>query len=127
MPSGITSYELYPSLPTALDPFVMRPADASHGLGTPAVTLVDFSEAADYDGARALPEWASLSASRSSRRSRQIASADATDDGLDVVTVGIVHKRGEVCGARARARSRRTVVAPAGIERGPMKRRDLLV
>ena len=58
MPSGITSYELYPSLPTALDPFVMRPADASHGLGTPAVTLVDFSEAADYDGARALPEWA---------------------------------------------------------------------
>jgi hypothetical protein len=29
----------------------------------------------------------------------RIASADAIDDGLDVVTVGIVRERGEVCGA----------------------------
>src|SRR5688572_1720274 len=58
---------------------------------------------------------------------RRVASADATDDGLDIVAVGVVGERGEVRGARARARPRRPVVATAGGERGPMKRRDLLV
>jgi hypothetical protein len=58
LPSGVTSLEKYPTLPPELDPFVMRPADEQNVLGVPSVTLVDFTEAANYDGARALPEWA---------------------------------------------------------------------
>jgi hypothetical protein len=59
LPSGVTSLEKYPTLPAVLDPFVMRPTDEqSVFIGVPTVTLVDFTEAANYDDARGLPEWA---------------------------------------------------------------------
>ena len=55
LPSGVTSTEDYPTLPAELEPFAMRPTD--NGLSGPTVTLVDFTEAANYDDARTLPEW----------------------------------------------------------------------
>lgn len=58
LPSGVTSFEKYPTLPAELDPFVMRPADVPDSFSGAYITLVDFTEAADYDGARTLPEWA---------------------------------------------------------------------
>ena len=57
LPAGMTSFENYPTLPAELDPFVMRTTDPPESFSDSYLTVVDFAEAADYDGARTLPEW----------------------------------------------------------------------
>jgi hypothetical protein len=57
MPAGMTSFDWFPTLPAELDAF-KTPENLEGGYAGPAVTLVDFSDAATYDAALAKPEWA---------------------------------------------------------------------